>query len=63
MVSRSRNLSRLGLPCVEVEELITYSGLLPLCNTNYEEIGKGLLFDLSSGGKGIPVPSTCLLVK
>jgi len=43
MVSHGRKLSRLGLPCVEVEELITYSGLLSLCNINYQVIDKGLL--------------------
>jgi len=43
MVSHGRNLSRLGLPCAEVEELITYSGLLPLCNISYQVIDKGLL--------------------
>jgi len=44
MVSHGRKLSRLGLPCAKVEELITYSGMLLLCNISYQVIDKGLLF-------------------
>jgi len=43
MVSHGRKMSRIGLPCAQVEALITNSGLLPLCNISYEVIDKGLL--------------------
>jgi len=43
MVSHARKVIKFGLPCPEVEAIVSNSGLLSLCNIGYEMIDKGLL--------------------